>query len=318
MSSEPKPKNISKVVQRYIERYQSETAQKKEYIYQLSPSEIGELADFLRNDSGRAYICFYPLSEEEYDKNFQHFATAQFIQPKYMALKDNKLKLGLNIVIPTRNGHVDRSLIVELIAHELNHAYTTWHEIKQKHISHPVGIIASIKDALKSQKHKYTYTKRIQRYSDILPTNDNTMHDEFRWVGYFGVQTEQNANLAGIDAFLTEHNNDASKLKNSRGYQLFNIIYNRLKNIKENATEEDWKWAQKNATYINNRANETLSQFKKRYIKYYENLFSEFQIKVNKILDKHKMKSAKFKSAQNKLNQKQNTPKFLAQNRQND
>ena len=304
MASNPTPKQISKIAQRYIDKYYSETEKKDEYIYQVPTSELDEFGDFLRTDKGRVFFCFYPLSEQEYDENHKHFATAQFIQPNYLGLKDDKLKLGLNIVIPTRNGEVDRTMLVEIIAHELNHAYTTYHEIKQKHVSHPIGLFASLADMFKSKKHKYTYTDKTNRYINIMPTGSGTLHDDFRWIGYFGVQTEVNANLAGINAYLYEHNGDASKLSDCRTYILFQRMRDTLEKLKENATTEDWMWAQKNATYIYNRKEESVSQFKNRYIKYYENLFDDFQRNVDKIVNKYKNKSDLFKTGQENINNK--------------
>ena len=222
--------------------------------------------------------------------------SADYIFPNYIGLKNDKLKLGLNVVIPTRNGIVDKAAVVEIIAHELNHAYTTWHEIKQNHVSHPISIIATIKDYLSPKKHKYTFTDRLIKYNNIIPINSGSLCDDFRWVGYIGVRTEINAILAGIDAFLYEHNGKTSKLSQSRGYKTINIIYNKFKNLITNASDEYWKWAQKNATYIYNRKNESLSKFKNRYIKYYENIFQEFDKKIDKIIDKYNNKSDKFKS----------------------
>lgn len=313
MSLKATPQKISNLVQRYIDKYQSDQNHRDEYIYQLTPSECGEFADFLRSDSGRAFICFYPLSEQQYDKESNEFMTATFYPPKYMALKDNKIKLGLNVVIPTRNRYVDRALVVEIIAHELNHAYTTWNEIKKRHISHPIGIIASVADIFKSKKQKYTYSERLQKYDNIIPTNNGSLRDDFRWVGYFGVQTEINANLAGIDAFLYEQGGDISKLPHSRGYQTFKIVHKKFKNLIKTATETDWQWAQKNATYIGLRQNENLSQFKNRYIKYYEHIFNEFEAKINKITAKYTNKKDKFKSARITILSKNNKRTFNKQ-----
>lgn len=52
----------------------------------------------------------------------------------------------------------------------------------------------------------------------------------------------------------------------------------------------------KKATYIYQRKSETLSQFKNRFIKYYENVFNEFDKKVEKIINKYKNKSDNFRS----------------------
>ena len=309
MSLKPTPQKISQIVQRYIDKYQSETVKKDEYIYQLPTSECGELGDFLRDDAGRAYLCFYPLSNEKYDDEHNEFMTAQFFPPNYLGLKDNKIKLGLNVVIPTRNGYVDKAQVVEIIAHELNHAYTTWHEIQQKHVSNPIGIIAAVADIFKSKKHKYTYSEKQKKYDDIMPSNSGSLRDDFRWVGYFGVRTEINANLAGIDAFLYEHNGKTSKLSQSRGYQTYKIVRKKFEKLKQSATDSDWEWAMKNATYIYQRKNETVSQFKNRYIKYYENIFNEFNNKVEKIINKYKNKSDKFKSGRTNILSK-NAPKI--------
>lgn len=303
MSLKPTPQKISRIVHRYIKRYQSEQYDKKEYIYRLSPNECGEFGEFLRNDSGRAYICFYPLTPQQYNQTHDEFMSAQFYMPNYMSLKDNKLKLGLNVVIPTKNKIVETANVVEIIAHELNHAYTTWFEIQQKHNSHPVGIIATIADKFKSKKYKYTFSDRLKRYDNIIPNNTNDIHDDFRWVGYIGVRTEINAILAGIDAFLYEHNGNISKIKQSRGYKTINIVRKKFENLKQKASDADWIWAQKNATYIYNRKNEHLSQFKNRFIKYYNNVFFEFDKKIEKIINKYKKE--KFINGSKKVIKKQ-------------
>ena len=314
MSIKPTPQKISKLVHRYINKYQSETINQDQYIYQIHPSEFSDFGDFLRTDSGRAFICFYPLSEQQYDKESNEFMAATFYPPNYMALKDNKIKLGLNVVIPTRNGYVDTPLVVEIIAHELNHAYATWNEIKQKHISHPISIIASVADIFKSKKHKYTYSERLKKYDNILPNNNGSLRDDFRWVGYFGTQTEINANLAGIEAFLYEHHGNSSKLSQSRGYQTFEIVRKKLKKLTQNAIDADWAWAQKNATYIGLRKDESLNNFKKRYIKYYDKKFNEFDEKVKKIINKYSNKSYKFESARANILSEQIHNKYTRQN----
>lgn len=77
MSLKPAPEKISKIVQRYIDKYKSETIKKYEYIYKLTPSECGEFGDFLRSDSGRAFLCFYPLSNEKYNNKSDKFKSGK-------------------------------------------------------------------------------------------------------------------------------------------------------------------------------------------------------------------------------------------------
>lgn len=299
MSLKPSPQKISEIVQRYIDKFQADKRDRGEYIYFVPPKECAELADFIRDDAARTAFCFYPLSPEKYDKEHDQFMFASYIKPIYQALKNGKLRLDMNIVIPARGREVDRAKLVEILTHELNHAYEFYNELKQGHISSPIGIFATIKDMFDSKNHKYTYTQRMQKYDEVMPIGSGSLYDDFRWVGYFCTETEINANLAGIEAFLYEHKGDLSKLSESRGYQSFVIIRDKLEKIKTQATDDDWQWARKKALYIHNRKDETLGQFKKRYVKYYENMFDKFEKKVEKI--KNKIKTDKFKSASNKI-----------------
>ena len=307
MSIKPTPEKISKFVQRYIDKYHSDTTGKKEYIYKVPVSELAELGDFIHHKYGRAFMCFYPLSAKEYDETEEQSLAAQFHLPKLLKLKDNKLELGLNVVINTRDGAVNRDHIVEMVAHELNHAYATYRELQQNYISHPIWTVAYYADKFRAKKHKlkYTYTQRNERYGKVFPKLDQTFHDNFRWIAYFFTQTEMNATLAGIEAFLYEHNNDISKLEHSYGYQNFLNSKYTFDEIKEKATDADWAWVQKNATYIYNRKDEPVSRFKNRYLKYYENMFKKFEEKLNKIIIKQNDISNKFKSGSVKLQQKQ-------------
>ena len=97
MSIKPTPKKISNFVEKYIKLFQSDPTISSEYIYKVPASELNNLGDFLRDDDCRVYLCFYPLSDQEYDKKNDEFMFAEYHYPKRMTLKDGKLKLELRL-----------------------------------------------------------------------------------------------------------------------------------------------------------------------------------------------------------------------------
>ena len=63
-----KSKEILSVIDKYINKYNSEKSPKYETIYTLPPSDAAMLGDnFIRNDASRVFFCFYRLSPNEYD-----------------------------------------------------------------------------------------------------------------------------------------------------------------------------------------------------------------------------------------------------------
>lgn len=306
MSIKPTPKKISNFVEKYIKLFQSDPTISSEYIYKVPASELNNLGDFLRDDDCRVYLCFYPLSDQEYDKKNDEFMFAEYHYPKRMTLKDGKLKLELNVVIPAKDRYVDKAKIVEIIAHELDHAYETWHKLQpttntNTNTDNKLSYFAKL---FKTAKKRKTIKKQLKDYDNILPQQDGTFHDDFRWVAYFCVDLEISANLAGINAFLQENNNDKTKLELSRGYQTFQIIKEKFEKIKTNATNSDWAWAQRNVSYIGTNKQENVSDFKKRFIEYYEHKFNEFENNLKKITTKTNDKHNTLKSASDKLTQK--------------
>lgn len=92
--------------------------------------------DFIRDDVSRVFFCFYRLKPEQYDDGkAQEFADAFFINGN--SLKNGKLKLELNINMPVRvDGNtvtVDRSMMAEILTHELTHAYRKSKEFAAGH-----------------------------------------------------------------------------------------------------------------------------------------------------------------------------------------
>ena len=220
-------------------------------------------------------------------------------------LNQDGLGFGINACVPARNGIIDRALLNEILSHELMHAYLVYNECLDGHISHPnPSKRRKIDNKSKQQTNvKYTYTDKKDRYNDILLgiKNDKSIRDKFHWIGYSLVTDEINATIAGVDAFLFEHNGDYKKLPECRSINMMKTIYDFLQEIITSATDADWEYCREHALYIHKREKESLSRFKTRYLKYYKKQFEYFDTKVKKLVDKYKMKSAQKKILNKKL-----------------
>lgn len=86
-----KDAQILSVIDKYINKYNSEKSPKYETIYMLPSSDVAMLGpDFVRDDASRVAFCFYRLSPKEYDNGgAQSFADADFYGGN--SLKDGKL-----------------------------------------------------------------------------------------------------------------------------------------------------------------------------------------------------------------------------------
>ncbi len=288
--------NVSKIIQKYIDMYNQET-KKDEVKYKISNEDAASLGpDFIRVDKSRAYFCFYDMPAEKYDKEVQYTAQAAFY-PELGHDKDNKIKLALNVVMPARDGMVDKPLINELISHELTHAQRFYSELNQGHFSFTNVYLKPL-----FRKNKYTMLDRNRAYEKTTPYNSGTDIDKFRWVGYVLNNDEMYANLAGIDGFIYEHHGKKYNLKDSRFIQLTDIVCKYLDWIEKEADENLWIRVMKEVTYIPPLKNESVSRFKRRWIAYYKNQLRKFDLKLQKIIDKYEMqKSEKFTIGHDKI-----------------
>ena len=293
-----KSKEILSVIDKYINKYNSEKSPKYETIYTLPPSDAAMLGDnFIRNDASRVFFCFYRLSPNEYDNGgAQNFADGTFHNGN--SLKDGKIKLELNINMPVRvdgdKTYLDRAMMAELVTHELAHAYRKSRELAAGHYKFDFSFLNFVKQ--KKSNKKYTTFQRAVAYDRTLPTGGaNDIYEKMRWVGYAMVEDEAYAQLAGIQTFLAAGGN----IKNSRGRQLVDIISNYLNEIEKQATVDDWQKCMKEISYIPARKDETPQHFSRRWIAYYRDRIARFNTRVEKIINKHR--TDKFKSGKQSL-----------------
>ncbi len=293
-----KSKEILSVIDKYINKYNSEKSPKYETIYTLPPSDAAMLGDnFIRNDASRVFFCFYRLSPNEYDNGgAQNFADGTFHNGN--SLKDGKIKLELNINMPVRvdgdKTYLDRAMMAELVTHELAHAYRKSRELAAGHYKFDFSFLNFVKQ--KKSNKKYTTFQRAVAYDRTLPTGGaNDIYEKMRWVGYALVEDEAYAQLAGIQTFLAAGGN----IKNSRGRQLVDIISNYLNEIEKQATVDDWQKCMKEISYIPVRKDETPQHFSRRWIAYYRDRIARFNTRVEKIINKHR--TDKFKSGKQSL-----------------
>lgn len=293
-----KSKEILSVIDKYINKYNSEKSPKYETIYQLPSSDAAILGSgFARDDASRIAFCFYRLSPQEYDDGgAQSFADATFHNGN--SLKDGKIKLELNVNMPVRvdgdKTYLDRAMMAELVTHELAHAYRKSRELAAGHYKFDFSFLNFVKQ--KKSNKKYTTFQRAVAYDRTLPTGGaNDIYEKMRWVGYALVEDEAYAQLAGIQTFLAAGGN----IKNSRGRQLVDIISEYLSEIEKQATVDDWQKCMKEISYIPVRKDETPQHFSRRWIAYYRDRIARFNTRVEKIIYKHR--TDKFKSGKQSL-----------------
>lgn len=293
-----KSKEILSVIDKYINKYNSEKSPKYETIYQLPSSDAAILGSgFARDDASRIAFCFYRLSPQEYDDGgAQSFADATFHNGN--SLKDGKIKLELNVNMPVRvdgdKTYLDRAMMAELVTHELAHAYRKSRELAAGHYKFDFSFLNFVKR--KKSNKKYTTFQRAVAYDRTLPTGGaNDIYEKMRWVGYALVEDEAYAQLAGIQTFLAAGGN----IKNSRGRQLVDIISDYLNEIEKQATVDDWQKCMKTISYIPARQGEIPARFARRWIAYYRDRIARFNTRVEKIIDKHR--TDKFKSGKQSL-----------------
>lgn len=293
-----KSKEILSVIDKYINKYNSEKSPKYETIYQLPSSDAAILGSgFARDDASRIAFCFYRLSPQEYDDGgAQSFADATFHNGN--SLKDGKIKLELNVNMPVRvdgdKTYLDRAMMAELVTHELAHAYRKSRELAAGHYKFDFSFLNFVKQ--KKSNKKYTTFQRAVAYDRTLPTGGaNDIYEKMRWVGYAMVEDEAYAQLAGIQTFLAAGGN----IKNSRGRQLVDIISDYLNEIEKQATVDDWQKCMKEISYIPVRKDETPQHFSRRWIAYYRDRIARFNTRVEKIINKHR--TDKFKSGKQSL-----------------
>lgn len=293
-----KSKEILSVIDKYINKYNSEKSPKYETIYTLPPSDAAMLGDnFIRNDASRVFFCFYRLSPNEYDNGgAQNFADGTFHNGN--SLKDGKIKLELNINMPVRvdgdKTYLDRPMMAEILTHELAHAYRKSRELAAGHYKFDFSFLNFVKR--KKSNKKYTTFQRAVAYDRTMPTGGaNDIYEKMRWVGYALIEDEAYAQLAGIQTFLAAGGN----IRDSRGKQLIDIVSTYLDEIEKNATPDDWQKCMKTISYIPARQGETPARFARRWIAYYRDRIARFNTRVEKIINKHR--TDKFKSGKQSL-----------------
>lgn len=293
-----KSKEILSVIDKYINKYNSEKSPKYETIYQLPSSDAAILGSgFARDDASRIAFCFYRLSPQEYDDGgAQSFADATFHNGN--SLKDGKIKLELNVNMPVRvdgdKTYLDRAMMAELVTHELAHAYRKSRELAAGHYKFDFSFLNFVKQ--KKSNKKYTTFQRAVAYDRTMPTGGaNDIYEKMRWVGYALVEDEAYAQLAGIQTFLAAGGN----IRDSRGKQLIDIVSTYLDEIEKNATPDDWQKCMKTISYIPARQGETPARFARRWIAYYRDRIAKFNTRVEKMLNKHR--TDKFKSGKQSL-----------------
>ena len=293
-----KSAEILSIIDKYINKYNSEKSPKYETIYQLPSSDAAILGSgFARDDASRVSFCFYRLSPKEYDDGgAQSFADATFYNGN--SLKDGKIKLELNVNMPVRvdgdKTYLDRAMMAELVTHELAHAYRKSRELAAGHYKFDFSFLNFVKR--KKSNKKYTTFQRTVAYDRTTPTNGaNDIYEKMRWVGYALVEDEAYAQLAGIQIFLAAGGN----IKNSRGKQLIDAVSTYLDEIEKNATSDDWQKCMKTISYIPARQGEKPARFARRWVAYYRDRIAKFNTRVEKMLNKHR--TDKFKTATKSL-----------------
>ena len=262
-----KSAEILSIIDKYINKYNSEKSPKYETIYQLPSSDAAILGSgFARDDASRIAFCFYRLSPQEYDDGgAQSFADATFHNGN--SLKDGKIKLELNVNMPVR----------------VDGAYRKSRELAAGHYKFDFSFLNFVKR--KKSNKKYTTFQRAVAYDRTMPTGvANDIYEKMRWVGYALVEDEAYAQLAGIQTFLAAGGN----IRDSRGKQLIDIVSTYLDEIEKNATPDDWQKCMKTISYIPARQGENPARFARRWIAYYRDRIAKFNTRVEKMLNKHR------------------------------
>ena len=320
MASKTNPKKVSEIIQKYINKYAGKKHYKHETIYTMEPDDLAQICDFADHKKSKIFLCFYNFSAKKYDDmtldDIHAYAEGNTMFPRNkIHITKNGLEFGINACVPAREGIVDRALLNEILSHELMHAYRTYNECIDGHISHskPSKRRKIDNKAKQELNIKYTYTDKMDRYSDILYgiKNDKSVRDKFHWIGYSLVTDEINATLAGVDAFLFENNGDYKKLQECRSMDMMKIMKEYLDEIKNNASDKDWEYCRQNTLYIHNRKDESLERFKKRYIAYYTKQLDYFDNKIQKLVDKYKMQNAQKKLIKKSINKNQVAKHFI-------
>ena len=282
-----KSAEILSIIDKYINKYNSEKSPKYETIYQLPSSDAAILGSgFARDDASRVSFCFYRLSPQEYDDGgAQSFADATFHNGN--SLKDGKIKLELNVNMPVRvdgdKTYLDRPMMAELVTHELTHAYRKSRELAAGHYKFDFSFLNFVKR--KKSNKKYTIFQRYNSYDKTMPTGGaDNIYEKMRWVGYALVEDEAYAQLAGIKTFLAAGGN----IKDSRGKLLIDTVSTYLDEIEKTATPDDWQKCMKTISYIPARQGETPARFARRWIAYYRDRITKFNARVEKMLNKHR------------------------------
>lgn len=282
-----KTAEILSVIDKYINKYNSEKSQKYETIYMLPSSDAAMLGpDFVRDDASRVAFCFYRLSPKEYDNGgAQSFADATFHNGD--SLKNGKIKLELNVNMPVRvdgdKTYLDRPMMAELVTHELAHAYRKSRELAAGHYKFDFSFLNFVKR--KKSNKKYTIFQRYNSYDKTMPTGGaDNIYEKMRWVGYALVEDEAYAQIAGIKTFLAAGGN----IKDSRGKLLIDIVSTYLDEIEKTATPDDWQKCMKTISYIPARQGEIPARFARRWIAYYRDRITKFNARVEKMLNKHR------------------------------
>ena len=167
-----KSAEILSIIDKYINKYNSEKSPKYETIYQLPSSDAAILGSgFVRDDASRVSFCFYRLSPQEYDDGgAQSFADATFYNGN--SLKDGKIKLELNVNMPVRvdgdKTYLDRAMMAELVTHELAHAYRKSRELAAGHYKFDFSFLNFVKR--KKSNKKYTTFQRAVAYEKTRHT----------------------------------------------------------------------------------------------------------------------------------------------------
>lgn len=309
MVSKTNPEKISKVVQKYILEYATKKKYRYETIYTMKPDDVRQVCNFADYKKAKIFLCFYNFSAEDYDKmdldDIHHFVQAdlQFPHDK-ISVTESGMEFGVNVCVPARDGVVDKALLNEVLSHELMHAYRTYNEYMDGHISHSSP--SKRRKIDEATKRKFTYTQKVDRYNNLIwgIRNDGNIRDNFYWIGYSLTVDEINATLAGVDAFLFEHDGDYTKLPQCRSIDMIKTMRGFIDEVQKFATDEDWEYCRENALYIHENKNESLGRFKSRYIAYYTKQVNHFEEKVKKLVDKYKMKKAqqKIQKQKNKNN----------------
>ena len=318
MASKPSPKKNSKIIQKYINEYAGKKHYDYETKYKLTPEEVLELCDFADKNNSQISLYFYNFSIDDYDKKTIlelctiAGGTTEFPNNRY-EVNDDGIVFNIDVCVPSRAGVVDKALINEILSHELTHVYRAYREYQEGHI-----LAADVSERKKLEaeqvkqnpKIKFTFSQKNDRYEDILfgIKNDFSIQDDFKFISYTLCLDEINATLAGVDAFLYENNGDNTKIPTCRGVMEMYAMRMKLDNLIANATDKNWEYCRKNALYIHERKDESITRFKKRYAIYYTKQLNYFYDKLQKLVKKHKLQKAQ----ENLSNKQDITPKTSA------